>query len=124
MKGFTLNKEMLSNRSFYQLIIYAALLGTIVGLATSAFLLIDHWLTKLIWKTIPHRIGEVTFYALFVCTIGAYLWVKTSPFKDKRMPARRFNNVVLPDPQGPMTPIFSNSCTLNSGMYKYHLPDT
>ena len=49
MKRFTLDKETLSNRGFYRLILYAIMLGTVVGLATAVFLLAQHWLTELIW---------------------------------------------------------------------------
>jgi H+/Cl- antiporter ClcA len=73
MKRFTLGKETLSNRSFYQLILYAIVLGTVVGLATAVFLLIEHWLTELIWEEIPHRLGEFSLYALVVCTVGGLL---------------------------------------------------
>jgi H+/Cl- antiporter ClcA len=73
MKRFTLDKETLSNRSFYQLILYAIVLGTVVGLATAVFLLIEHWLTELIWEEIPHRLGEFSLYALVVCTVGGLL---------------------------------------------------
>jgi H+/Cl- antiporter ClcA len=73
MKRFTLDKETLSNRSFYQLVLYAIVLGAVVGLATAVFLLAEHWLTELIWEEIPHRLGEFSLYALVVCAVGGLL---------------------------------------------------
>jgi H+/Cl- antiporter ClcA len=73
MKDFNLVKGAFSRRGFYQLILYAAILGIVVGLATSTFLLIEQSLTRLIWDTIPQFIGSVAFYTLFVCSVGGLL---------------------------------------------------
>ena len=73
MKKVTLDKEIFSNRGFYRLIVYAIALGAIVGLATAAFLLVEHWLTDLIWVELPHLVGEFSLYALIICIIGGLL---------------------------------------------------
>jgi Na+/serine symporter len=73
MEGFNPHKETFSNRGFYKLVAYAAILGIIVGLAASAFLLVEQSISNFIWKAIPNAIGEVTFYALFVCLTGGGL---------------------------------------------------
>jgi H+/Cl- antiporter ClcA len=69
----TLDRATLTNRGFYQLIAYAIILGAVVGLATALFLIVEHWLTDLIWEELPHRTGETFLYALIVCTIGGLL---------------------------------------------------
>ncbi len=68
-----IDKETLTNRNFYELIIYAIILGAVVGLATAVFLLVEHWLVELIWEEIPHQLGEFRFYTLLICTIGGLL---------------------------------------------------
>lgn len=73
MEGFNPHKETFFNRGFYKLVAYAAILGIIVGLAASAFLLVEQSISNFIWKAIPNAIGEVTFYALFVCLTGGGL---------------------------------------------------
>ncbi|MCP4422558.1 MAG: hypothetical protein GY805_38600, partial [Chloroflexi bacterium] len=68
-----IDKETLTNRNFYELILYAVILGAVVGLATAVFLLVEHWLVELIWEEIPHQLGEFRFYTLLICTIGGLL---------------------------------------------------
>lgn len=73
MKRLNLDTKTLTSRGFYQLLLYAVLLGALVGLATSAFLLIEHGLTDLIWEKIPERIGTFALYSLVICTLGGLL---------------------------------------------------
>lgn len=73
MSKIMIDRATLTNRAFYTLIAYAVLLGAIVGLATAVFLLAEHWLTELLWETIPHQIGEFSLYTLLLCTIGGLL---------------------------------------------------
>ncbi len=68
-----LDKNTLSYPGFYQLVLYAVVLGAVVGLATAAFLLAEHWLTGLVWEEIPRRLGPFGLYALVVCTVGGLL---------------------------------------------------
>lgn len=70
---FSLDLSTLTNRNFYLLLLYAVLLGAVVGLATAAFLLVVHWFTGLIWETIPEQFGEFGLYTLLVCTVGGAL---------------------------------------------------
>jgi H+/Cl- antiporter ClcA len=71
--GGRLDKETLTNRKFYDLILYAIVLGGVVGLATALFLLAEHWLGELIWEEIPHQLGEFRFYTLLICILGGLL---------------------------------------------------
>ena len=73
MKTLPLDRETLTNHAFYQLILYALILGGVVGIATAAFLLAEHWLVELLWVEIPQQIGPFPLYTLIVCTLGGLL---------------------------------------------------
>lgn len=67
------DKNVLTNRSFYGLIMYAVILGAVVGGVSAVFLLVEHELIQLIWEDIPDQIGDYGWYTLAVCLIGGTL---------------------------------------------------
>jgi len=73
---FKIDRTSLQNRGFYKLLLYAVILGAIVGGATALFLEVLHWLEHFIWEEVPHLLpgfGSLPFFTLIVSVIGGLL---------------------------------------------------
>lgn len=73
---FAIDRASLQNRGFYQLLLYAAMVGGVVGAITALFLEILHWLEHFIWTEIMHLLpglGALPFFTLIVAVVGGLL---------------------------------------------------
>lgn len=73
---FAIDRASLQNRGFYQLLLYAVIVGAMVGGITALFLEVLHWFEHFIWEEMPHLLpgfGSLPFFTLIVAVTGGLL---------------------------------------------------